>query len=65
MRLRTLASALAVALVTTVLVTLSFAGSADAATMRTWQRLANCESGGRWHINTHNGYYGGLQISSG
>jgi hypothetical protein len=22
-----------------------------------------CESGGRWHINTGNGYYGGLQIS--
>jgi hypothetical protein len=23
-----------------------------------------CESGGRWHINTGNGYYGGLQFSS-
>jgi hypothetical protein len=30
-----------------------------------WQRLAGCESGGRWHINTGNGYYGGLQISPG
>lgn len=36
---------------------------ADAATMHTWERLANCESGGRWHINTGNGYYGGLQFS--
>ena len=31
----------------------------------TWDRLARCESGGRWRINTGNGYYGGLQISAG
>lgn len=37
--------------------------SADAATSRTWNRLAECESGGNWHINTGNGYYGGLQFS--
>jgi resuscitation-promoting factor RpfA len=37
---------------------------AEAATLRTWNRLAQCESGGRWHINTGNGYYGGLQFSS-
>ena len=29
-----------------------------------WNRVANCESGGRWKINTGNGYYGGLQFSS-
>ncbi|MBA2573769.1 MAG: transglycosylase family protein [Nocardioidaceae bacterium] len=40
-------------------------GPANAATDRTWNRLANCESGGNWHINTGNGYYGGLQFSSG
>ncbi|HET6699186.1 MAG TPA: transglycosylase family protein [Nocardioidaceae bacterium] len=40
------------------------AGPADAASVRTWDRLARCESGGRWHINTHNGYYGGLQFSA-
>ncbi len=28
-----------------------------------WDRLANCESGGNWAINTGNGYYGGLQFS--
>jgi hypothetical protein len=28
-----------------------------------WQRLAQCESGGNWSINTGNGYYGGLQFS--
>jgi len=30
-----------------------------------WDRLAACESGGNWHTNTGNGYYGGLQFSSG
>jgi uncharacterized protein YabE (DUF348 family) len=28
-----------------------------------WDRIAKCESGGNWHINTGNGYYGGLQFS--
>lgn len=27
-----------------------------------WERLAECESGGNWHLNTGNGYYGGLQF---
>ncbi|MGH3934386.1 MAG: transglycosylase family protein [Pseudonocardiaceae bacterium] len=27
-----------------------------------WDRLAQCESGGNWAINTGNGYYGGLQF---
>jgi hypothetical protein len=31
----------------------------------TWDRLAQCESGGNWSINTGNGYYGGLQFSKG
>ena len=30
-----------------------------------WDRLAKCESGGNWKINTGNGYYGGLQFSAG
>jgi hypothetical protein len=30
-----------------------------------WDRIAACESGGNWSINTGNGYYGGLQFSSG
>lgn len=29
-----------------------------------WDRIAKCESGGNWHINTGNGYYGGLQFSA-
>ncbi len=28
-----------------------------------WDRLAQCESGGDWDINTGNGYYGGLQFA--
>ena len=28
-----------------------------------WDRLAECESGGDWSINTGNGYHGGLQFN--
>lgn len=28
-----------------------------------WDAIAQCESGGNWHINTGNGYYGGLQFN--
>ena len=48
---------------TAFLVPFTVAESADAASTRTWNRLAQCESGQRWHINTGNGYYGGLQFS--
>jgi uncharacterized protein YabE (DUF348 family) len=37
------------------------ANYADGSTV--WDRLAQCESGGNWAINTGNGYYGGLQFS--
>ncbi|AJT40434.1 resuscitation-promoting factor [Psychromicrobium lacuslunae] len=30
-----------------------------------WDRIAQCESGGNWSINTGNGYYGGLQFDAG
>ena len=30
-----------------------------------WDRIAQCESTGRWNINTGNGYYGGLQFDYG
>ena len=30
-----------------------------------WDRIAKCESSGNWHINTGNGYYGGLQFAQG
>lgn len=28
-----------------------------------WDKIAKCESGGNWSINTGNGYYGGLQFN--
>lgn len=35
----------------------------DPARRLAWDRLAHCESGGNWQINTRNGYYGGVQFS--
>ena len=64
MRMRTLVSAAALTASTLVPV-VALNAPADAASTRTWNRLAQCESGGRWHINTGNGYYGGLQFSLG
>src|SRR5205085_11448341 len=37
---------------------------AEAAPSSTWDRLAGCESGGNWSINTGNGFYGGLQFTA-
>ncbi len=37
--------------------------TASAAPSDVWDRVAACESSGRWSINTGNGYYGGLQFS--
>ncbi|MDT0270454.1 transglycosylase family protein [Streptomyces sp. DSM 44915] len=39
------------------------ASGASAASVDTWDAVAQCESGGDWSINTGNGYYGGLQFS--
>lgn len=44
---------------------LAATGDAAAADGGVWDRIAQCESGGNWHINTGNGYYGGLQFSAG
>ncbi|WP_457254782.1 transglycosylase family protein [Pedococcus sp. P5_B7] len=51
----------AVAGVATVAGGMATASSAQASTV--WDRVAACESGGNWSINTGNGYYGGLQFS--
>ena len=40
------------------------ASTASAASVSTWDRVASCESGGNWAINTGNGYYGGLQFTT-
>ena len=36
---------------------------AEAAKSTVWDKVALCESGGNWKINTGNGYYGGLQFN--
>ncbi|MGW0181023.1 transglycosylase family protein [Nocardia sp. NPDC003345] len=41
----------------------ALAGTASAAPDSDWDRLAQCEAGGNWNINTGNGYHGGLQFS--
>ncbi|WP_067531043.1 resuscitation-promoting factor Rpf1 domain-containing protein [Nocardia crassostreae] len=41
----------------------ALAGNASAAPDSDWDRLAQCEAGGSWQINTGNGYQGGLQFS--
>jgi LysM repeat protein len=46
-------------------ITFGAAASAQAAPAHNWDGVARCESGGDWSINTGNGYYGGLQFSSG
>ncbi|NEC65604.1 transglycosylase family protein [Streptomyces sp. SID9727] len=46
-----------------VAVPLMGATNASAASVATWDAVAQCESGGNWSINTGNGYYGGLQFS--
>jgi hypothetical protein len=42
---------------------LMMAGTANAASASTWDRLAQCESGGKWSTNTGNGFGGGLQFT--
>jgi len=44
---------------------LALSAQAAAATDGEWDRVARCESGGNWAINTGNGYQGGLQFSPG
>lgn len=39
------------------------AGGAHAADASTWDRVAQCESGGVWSSATGNGFYGGLQLT--
>lgn len=41
---------------------MSYTYAADASSVN-WDAIAQCESGGNWHINTGNGYYGGLQFT--
>ncbi len=40
------------------------ATTASAASVSTWDAVAQCESTGNWSINSGNGFYGGLQFTS-
>ncbi|HSA49927.1 MAG TPA: transglycosylase family protein [Yinghuangia sp.] len=40
------------------------ATSASAASVSTWDRVAQCESTNNWSINSGNGFYGGLQFTN-
>ncbi|MDI2131880.1 transglycosylase family protein [Yinghuangia seranimata] len=53
------------AVVAAPLVGVATAGSASAASVSTWDKVAQCESGGNWSISTGNGFYGGLQFTLG
>ncbi|MER7973774.1 transglycosylase family protein [Streptomyces sp. NPDC096080] len=39
------------------------AGTAHAADVATWNKVAACESSGNWSVNSGNGYFGGLQFT--
>jgi uncharacterized protein YabE (DUF348 family) len=41
----------------------SSGGSPSVASGSVWDKIAQCESGGNWSINTGNGFYGGLQFT--
>ncbi|MGW6704372.1 transglycosylase family protein [Streptomyces sp. NPDC054956] len=54
---------LSLAALMTCAATGALAGPAAAASVSTWDKVAECESGGNWSINTGNGFYGGLQFT--
>ncbi|MFI5531928.1 transglycosylase family protein [Kitasatospora sp. NPDC051853] len=62
-RPKRLATALAATSVLAAVMTVGGQGTASAASVATWDKVAFYESTNNWSINTGNGYYGGLQIS--
>ncbi|WP_323179808.1 FG-GAP-like repeat-containing protein [Streptomyces bobili] len=56
--------ALVVTIVAGLAAPLFMSGPATAASVATWDKVAQCESSGNWSTNTGNGYYGGLQFSA-
>lgn len=41
----------------------AMAANASAASVSTWDKVAECESSGNWSINSGNSFYGGLQFT--
>jgi resuscitation-promoting factor RpfB len=60
-----LAETVLIAPVTKVIVVGTIGKPLNLAHLKLWNKIARCESGGNWHINTGNGYYGGLQFNLG
>ncbi|MEU2792977.1 transglycosylase family protein [Streptomyces sp. NPDC007100] len=60
---RDIAALAGAALVAPLALVAATAGPAQAADGGVWDRIARCESGGNWHINTGNGFSGGLQFT--
>ena len=57
--------ALATTLSAAALASTALSGPAQASSPNAvWDRVAHCESSNRWHINTGNGFYGGLQFTA-
>jgi hypothetical protein len=42
----------------------AFVSSLPESRVAVWERLAECESGGRWDLATGNGFFGGLQFTA-
>ncbi|MFJ5830108.1 transglycosylase family protein, partial [Streptomyces sp. NPDC093089] len=62
---RLLATATALAVSAGLSGTLLTAAPASAASVATWDKVAQCESGGDWTVISANGlYFGGLQFSA-
>ncbi|MEY9937946.1 transglycosylase family protein [Streptacidiphilus sp. MAP5-3] len=63
MNFRVRTAVVAATLVAAPVAGLLTATTASAASVSTWDAVAQCESGGDWSINTGNGFYGGLQFT--
>jgi hypothetical protein len=63
MNFRVRTAVVAATLVAAPVAGLVTATTASAASVSTWEAVAQCESGGNWSINTGNGFYGGLQFT--
>jgi hypothetical protein len=56
-------AAIGVGATAAVAATLANTNAASASPGHDWSGVAQCESSGNWHINTGNGFYGGLQFT--
>ena len=58
-------AAVSVGAAATVATAVASTNAAGASPGHDWSGVAQCESSGNWHINTGNGFYGGLQFDYG